>query len=242
MQYPSEEKAEEESGCGRSEPFRPTCWDFSTPFLYVLSLAASLMSIVPMGRVTFIWQNRAGRSNFAICPLYAAARDRDSWGQHDSSACYVATFVPVAPLAVALCLCVYTLAAVVYAERSRQRRSVAGDVTTCVTTLVTCALCLAQVGILTDGVRNTCFGFQVEDFEYEGKVRMSSFNEVLTCRQGFDTKDRDHMITAMDTYGQLITAMVGSWINASVWLLLLFVACSRACHCRGSDSEDHRLD
>lgn len=38
------------------------------------------------------------------------------------------------------------------------------------------------------------------------------------------------MVTGVDTYGQLMTAMVGSWLNAVVWLSLLFVACRRSCH------------
>ena len=56
---------------------------------------------------------------------------------------------------------------------------------------------------------------------------------VTDCRQ-----DRDHMITALNTYGQLMAAMVGSWTNAAVWLTLLTAALRRACHwcgqCGGS--------
>ncbi|XP_043203462.1 uncharacterized protein LOC122371310 [Amphibalanus amphitrite] len=226
--------------CTHSEPFRPSCWDFSVPFLYVASMAASLLSTIPMGRVTFIWQNRAGPANHAICPLHAAARDREHWGQYGSAACYAATFLPVAPLAIALCLCVYQLAAVVYAERSRQRRSPAGDTAVLVATLVATVLCLAEAGVLTDGVRNTCLGFQMEDFVYEARVRFSSVDEVLSCRQGFDMRDRDHMITAMNTYGQLMAALAGSWLNAALWLALLTAALRRACHwcgqCGGATS------
>ena len=38
------------------------------------------------------------------------------------------------------------------------------------------------------------------------------------------------MITAMNTYGQLLAALVGSWLNAALWLVLLTASCGRACH------------
>ena len=173
-----EDELEDTNCCTRSEPFRPGCWDFTVPFLYVASMAASLMSTIPMGRVTFIWQNRAGPASHPICPLHAASRGREFWGQFDTGACYAATFLPVAPLAIALCLCVYQLAAVVYAERSRRRRSVVGDTTVLVATLTACVLCLAEAGVVTDGIRNTCLGFQMEDFQYEARVHFSDAAEV----------------------------------------------------------------
>ena len=46
------------------------------------------------------------------------------------------------------------------------------------------------------------------------------------------------MITALNTYGQLVAALVGSWVNAVLWLALLTAALRRACHwcgqCGGS--------
>ena len=43
------------------------------------------------------------------------------------------------------------------------------------------------------------------------------------------------MITAMDTYGQLMAALVGSWLNAAVWLALLTASARRVCHWCGAD-------
>ena len=201
--------------CTRSEPFRPSCWDFSVPFLYVASIAASLLSTVPMGRVTFVWQNRAGPASHPICPLHAAARDRQYWGQYSAPACYAATFLPVAPLAIALCLCVYQLAAVVYAERSRQRRSVAGDTAVLVATLVATVLCLAEAGVVTDGVRNTCLGFQMEDFVYEARVRYSSAEEVVSCRQGFEMRVRTQLLRSSDGREQWQSNVSAAWVGSA---------------------------